>query len=66
MSRVVVRELLPRKAAEAEAQILGEVFREAWTERRRNPPGSPERACTDTVLRDVIERLRRLPRASSR
>ncbi len=63
MPRDVVREFLPRRAAEAEAQILGEVLDEAWAERRQHPLGSTERAFAETVLRDVIERLRRLPRA---
>lgn len=66
MRRDVVQEFLPRQAARAEAMLLLEVLDEAWAERRRQPAGSVERACSETVLRDVIERLRRLPRVMGR
>ncbi len=59
--RDVVRELLPRRAALIEAAALAEVLREAWADRRAQPRGSPERALAEAVVRDLVERLRRLP-----
>ena len=61
MPRDVVRVLLPRREARLEAAALAEVLREAWADRRVQPRGSPERALAEDVVRDLVERLRRLP-----
>jgi hypothetical protein len=61
LPRDVVRVLLPRREALREAEALAEVLREAWADRRVQVRGSPERALAEAVVRDLVERLRRLP-----
>ena len=58
MPRPVVQEMLPRPVAEA--AVLHEVLAEAWADRRRQWPGTPDRAFVEQVIRDLIDQLRRL------
>ena len=49
MQRPTVSKLLAPRQAQAEATVLREVLADAWTERRRHPLGSDDRAFVSMV-----------------
>lgn len=58
--RSMVSDLVRPQDARAERALLHEVFAEAWQERRRQPPGSPDWAFASLILRDLVEQLRQM------
>ena len=65
MSRNVVRKSLPCQAVKDEVVPQGEVFGRGWIDRHARLPRMPELALADTLVRDLLERLRLVLRERS-